>query len=73
MQLELHTSGDLKIIEKPHGTQMNVGSSPRGSEKVEASIKVASTENGVIFGNIVYDMTGATTDRNIVVMNWSGM
>lgn len=32
-------------------------------------MKVASTENGIIFGNIVYDCTGAASDRNVVVLN----
>jgi coatomer subunit beta len=32
-------------------------------------VKVASTENGIIFGNIVYDCTGAVSDRNVVVLN----
>ena len=31
--------------------------------------QVASTENGIIFGNIVYDVTGSTSDRNVVVLN----
>ena len=30
---------------------------------------MASTENGIIFGNIVYDVTGSTSDRNVVVLN----
>ncbi len=30
---------------------------------------MASTENGIIFGNIVYDCTGAVSDRNVVVLN----
>jgi hypothetical protein len=30
---------------------------------------VASTENGIIFGNIVYDIMGAGSDRNVVVLN----
>ena len=65
LNLELHTSGDLKIVEKP--TKMTLA--PKQSKRIEASIKVSSTENGVIFGNIVYDTTGATSDKNIVVMN----
>jgi len=65
LNLELHTSGDLKIVEKP--TKFTLA--PQQSQRVEASIKVSSTENGVIFGNIVYDTTGATSDNNIVVMN----
>jgi len=64
LNLELHTSGDLKIVEKPNTMTL----APRQSTRIEASIKVSSTENGVIFGNIVYDTTGATADRNIVVM-----
>eukprot|EP01083_Nonionella_stella_P012098 34340_1 len=63
--LELHTSGDLKIVEKPQKMTL----APKQSQRIEASIKVSSTENGVIFGNIVYDTTGATSDKNIVVMN----
>jgi len=31
--------------------------------------QVSSTETGIIFGNIVYDVTGATSDRNCVVLN----
>ena len=27
------------------------------------------TENGIIFGNIVYDIAGSTSDRNVVVLN----
>ena len=30
---------------------------------------MASTESGHIFGNIVYDVTGSTSDRNVVVLN----
>lgn len=32
-------------------------------------IQVTSTENGIIFGNIVYDVSGAGSDRNCVVLN----
>ena len=32
-------------------------------------MKVASTENGIIFGNIVYDVSGGSGDRNCVVLN----
>merc|ERR1711997_440784 len=65
LNLELHTSGDLKIVEKPNTLTL----ARKQSQRIEASIKVSSTENGVIFGNIVYDTTGATSDKNIVVMN----
>ena len=36
---------------------------------IKANVKVSSTENGIIFGNIVYDCTGAASDRNVVVLN----
>lgn len=31
--------------------------------------QVASTENGIIFGSIVYDVRGTTSDRNCVFLN----
>jgi len=62
--LELQTSGDLKLVEKPEPVVLT----SRQSERLKASIKVSSTEAGVIFGNIVYDTTGASADENIVVM-----
>jgi vesicle coat complex subunit len=36
---------------------------------IKANVKVSSTENGIIFGNIVYDVSGAVSDRNVVVLN----
>ena len=36
---------------------------------IKANVKVSSTENGIIFGNIVYDCSGAASDRNVVVLN----
>ena len=37
---------------------------------LEASVKVSSTENGIIFGNIVYDVSGGSSgDCNFVVLN----
>jgi len=65
VNLELQTSGDLKLIEKPETIIL----ASRQTKRLQASIKVSSTESGVIFGNIVYDTTGASSDRNIVVMN----
>ena len=32
-------------------------------------MKVASTESGIIFGNIVYDVSGVSGDRSCVVLN----
>jgi len=64
VNLELQTSGDLKLVEKPEPCILIAGQTKR----LQASIKVSSTEAGVIFGNIVYDTTGASSDQNIVVM-----
>lgn len=65
LTLELATLGDLKLVEKPQSLTL----APRDFTNIKANIKVASTENGIIFGNIVYDITGATSDRNCVVLN----
>merc|ERR1712112_769718 len=63
--LELATLGDLKLVEKPQPIVLG----PNDFANIKANVKVASTENGIIFGNIVYDMAGATSDRNVVVLN----
>jgi coatomer subunit beta len=63
--LELATLGDLKLVERPPAVILG----PHDFTNIRASIKVASTENGVIFGNIVYDVSGAGSDRNVVVMS----
>eukprot|EP00096_Caligus_rogercresseyi_P016475 TRINITY_DN914_c0_g1_i3.p1 TRINITY_DN914_c0_g1~~TRINITY_DN914_c0_g1_i3.p1 ORF type:complete len:994 (-),score=266.26 TRINITY_DN914_c0_g1_i3:114-3095(-) len=63
--LELATLGDLKLVEKPQPVVL----APNDFATIKANVKVASTENGIIFGNIVYDCTGAASDRNVVVLN----
>jgi len=65
LTLELATLGDLKLVEKPQPIVM----SPHDFTNIKASVKVSSTENGIIFGNIVYDTSGAASDRNSVVLN----
>jgi coatomer subunit beta len=65
LTLELATLGDLKLVEKPQPVTMG----PHDFCNIKANVKVASTENGIIFGNIVYDVTGAASDRNCVVLN----
>jgi len=44
----LFVAGDLKLVEKPQPIVM----SPHDFTNIKASVKVASTENGIIFGNI---------------------
>jgi coatomer subunit beta len=63
--LELSTLGDLKLVEKPQPIVL----APLDFANIKATVKVASTENGIIFGNIVYDISGSTSDRNVVVLN----
>ena len=65
LTLELATLGDLKLVEKPQPVTMG----PHDFTNIKANVKVTSTENGIIFGNIVYDVTGSTSDRNCVVLN----
>ncbi|KAI4459952.1 coatomer subunit beta [Holotrichia oblita] len=63
--LEIATLGDLKLVEKPQPMVLP----PNDFCNIKANVKVASTENEIIFGKIVYDITGAASDRNVVVLN----
>jgi len=64
LTLELHTSGDLKVLERPQ-TYTVPG---QGVLKLSCSIKVTSTESGMVFGNIVYS-SASGTQKNIIVLN----
>ena len=67
--IELATMGDLKLCERPQNHTLG----PYASKQIKANIKVSSTETGVIFGNIVFDIAGAAAtvgeDRSCVIMN----
>jgi len=69
--LELATVGDLKLCERPQ----NYTLSPHTNINVRANIKVSSTETGIIYGNIVYDVgsTGTTSNTtegsSMVILN----
>ncbi|CAH0717494.1 unnamed protein product, partial [Brenthis ino] len=63
--LELATLGELRLVERPAGVVL----APRDFATIRAHVKVASTENGIIFGNIVYEVSGASMDRGVVVLN----
>lgn len=66
LSLELATSGDLKLTERPQ--QRTLG--PFGTLNIKTSIKIASTEEaGVIFGSIIYDSSGAGNDMGIISLN----
>eukprot|EP00906_Rhabdomonas_costata_P026571 RCo037862 len=65
LTVELATVGDLKLCERPQSYTL------AGNEQltIKANIKVSSTETGVIFGNIVYDLTSSYSERNCVILN----
>ncbi|OWR45986.1 coatomer subunit beta isoform 1 [Danaus plexippus plexippus] len=63
--VELATLGELRLVERPAGIVLG----PRDYASIRAHVKVASTENGIIFGNIVYEVSGASMDRGVVVLN----
>lgn len=64
LSVEFATLGDLKVVEKP--TTQNLG--PHDFLNVQATIKVSSTDTGVIFGNVVYD-GHISADSHVVILN----
>ena len=62
--------GDLKLVERPTPHTL----APHGFHNVTATIKVSSTETGVIFGTINYDKQGASDSSvNIVRSLYSNL
>ncbi|KAL1955136.1 hypothetical protein VTO42DRAFT_9000 [Malbranchea cinnamomea] len=64
LSVEFATLGDLKVVERP--TTQNLG--PHDFLNVQATIKVSSTDTGVIFGNVVYD-GASSTETHVVILN----
>jgi coatomer subunit beta len=64
LSIEFATLGDLKVVERP--TTQNLG--PHDFQNVQSTIKVSSTDLGVIFGNVVYD-GASSTENNVVILN----
>jgi len=64
LSIEFATLGDLKVVERP--TTQNLG--PHDFQNVQSTIKVSSTDTGVIFGNVVYDGASAA-ESNVVILN----
>ncbi|KAI9775652.1 MAG: coatomer subunit beta [Geoglossum umbratile] len=64
LSVEFATLGDLKVVERP--TTQNLG--PHDFQNVQSTIKVSSTDTGVIFGNVVYDGP-SSTETNVVILN----
>jgi coatomer subunit beta len=63
--LELATMGDLRLCERPQAYTL----APNDKMKIRANIKVSSTETGIIFGNIVYDVAGSASSSGCVILN----
>ncbi|KAI9881047.1 MAG: coatomer subunit beta [Pleopsidium flavum] len=64
LSVEFATLGDLKVVERP--TTQNLGA--HDFQNVHSTIKVSSTDTGVIFGNVVYDGP-SSTESNVVILN----
>lgn len=54
--LDFATLGDLKLVERPAVYTI----APHGFQSIKATIKVSSTETGVIFGSILWEGHGLT-------------
>jgi len=63
VSVELATVGDLKLIDKP--AVFSLG--PKMKHILTSTVKVSSTETGVIFGNIVYEKVVGRT--SIIILN----
>ncbi|KIY64902.1 coatomer protein [Cylindrobasidium torrendii FP15055 ss-10] len=61
--LDFATLGDLKIVERP--SVYTIG--PHGFQSIKATIKVSSTETGVIFGSILWE--GSDLAEACVILN----
>ncbi|KAJ6230003.1 coatomer subunit beta [Anaeramoeba flamelloides] len=65
LSLELFTLGGLKLIQR----QQSYSIGPLGQKTIRTTLKVSSTETGMIFGNITYDVSGTTNQTNCIVLN----
>jgi len=65
--LELSTMGDLKITKRAHLQTHTIA--PLGTVWIRTDVKVSSTETGMIYGNLVYDVAGSTAGSQCVVLN----
>lgn len=54
----------MQLVERPTSHTL----APYSFQSIKATIKVSSTETGVIFGNIAYE-SGITGDAKVVVLN----
>ena len=64
VNFEVLTQGNLKIVERPIPMTLE----PNSTTQMKASLKVSSTDNGVIYGYLTYDST-TSTEPNILNVN----
>ena len=64
INFEFLTQGNLKVVEKPIPITLRAES----SSTIKASLKVSSTDNGVIYGYITYDSQSGNKP-NIININ----
>ncbi|KAF7970467.1 hypothetical protein HWV62_23875 [Athelia sp. TMB] len=70
--LDFATLGDLKLVERPGVYTI----APHGFQSIKATIKVSSTETGVIFGSILWEGAGMSeacvilSDIHIDIMDY---
>lgn len=57
---QIRPPGDLKLVEKPSPLTL----APHDFANIKANVKVASTENGIIFGNIGKKMSCLSADNS---------
>ncbi|CAK9052718.1 Coatomer subunit beta (Beta-coat protein) (Beta-COP) [Durusdinium trenchii] len=62
--VELSTQGDLKLVDRPSAVTLSAGQ----QMTLHASIKVASTETGIIFGYVTFEKKSAA-DKECSVLN----
>ena len=65
LTLELATIGDLRLCERPQAYTLG----PGDRKNIRANIKVSSTETGIIFGNIVFDLAASGATSGCVILN----
>jgi len=63
--VELATHGELRLIDRPPTVVLP----PYGQTTVAASIKVSSTETGIIFGYVTYERSSAPENSGSIMMS----
>lgn len=64
VSFELAVTGDLKLVERPQVVTL----ASQTSGTVKATVKVTSTEEGIVFGNVTYDAV-AGGDQVVLALN----